>query len=136
MNPWSEMIRPGLFALLYALLFFLPAWAIYRWTVLKDHLVKIRKSLQIFLFVVSGNIFLATGGEEALTGLEALLGLVDPAGAVPTGILTTVATTILLLAVAFFLAEVLDVAIFETRLLGWKGKDAPRLFCSRWSPYH
>ncbi len=121
------MIRPGLFALIYALLFFLPAWAIYRWSVLKGHLVKIRKCMRLFLFVVSGNIFLATGGEEALTGLEALLGLVDPAGAVPTGILVNVATTILLLAAGFFLAELLDAAIFETRLGGWKGRDAPRL---------
>ena len=121
------MIRPGLFALLYSLLFFLPTWAIYRWGVLKGHLVRLRKSFQIFLFVVSGNIFLATGGEEALSSLEALLGLVDRVGAVPTGTLVTLATTILLLAAAFFLAEMLDVVIFETRLWGWKGRDAPRL---------
>lgn len=127
MNPWIDMLKPGLFALLYALLWFVPSWAIYRWMVVRGRAVHFRRSFSLFVWVVAGNLFLELGGEQALGSLETLLGLHGGIGPASSGILLTLATVVLILAAGFFLAEILDTIIFETRLRIWKGTEAPRL---------
>lgn len=65
MNIWSEMVRPGLLALLFTFLFLIPAWALYRWGVLKDKVKMFDRSIRLLIVLISGGIFLGNGGGES-----------------------------------------------------------------------
>ncbi|MFC1544148.1 cyclic nucleotide-binding domain-containing protein [Gemmatimonadota bacterium] len=129
MNLWIDMVRPGLLALAYALAFLLPSWALYRLLVLRGWLRRFHHSIRLLLVVVAGNIFLFTGGRDALLVLETLLRGPIPldADGAPESALVSIALVLLIIATGLFIAQLLDAIIFETRLREWEGGEPPRL---------
>jgi len=125
MNVWVTIIRPGLFSLLYGLLFFVPAWAVYRWGIISGRLVLFRRSLRLLIVLAAGLIVLGNGGREAVLGLEALL-LIPPLNDTPGGILDAVFQAVLIILAALFIARLLDTLIFETGLER-AGRQVPKL---------
>ncbi len=126
MNIWSEIIRPGLLALMYGFLFLVPAWALYRWGVLKEKVKRFDRSIRLLIVLITGSLLLGNRGKEALYGLERLLKAGELAG-LQEGAFFTFLITILILIGALFIAHLLDMVIFDFYMGKQLSRDVPKL---------
>jgi len=126
MNIWSEILWPGLLTLIYGFAFLIPAWALYRWGILKDKVGQFDRSIRLFIVLITGIILVGNRGREALDGFERLLRIHELTG-LPEGILLSFAYTILLLIGALLVVHVLDLGIFEFYLGKKRKRDIPKL---------
>ncbi len=126
MNIWSEILWSALLALIYGFAFLIPAWALYRWGVLKEKVGQFDRSIRLFIVLITGIILVGSRGREALDGFEHLLRIHELTG-LPEGIFLSFAHTILLLVGALLVAYVLDMGIFGFYLGKKRKRDVPKL---------
>jgi len=125
-NAWIGIISPGLLALGYGLLFFLPVWVIYRWGILSGRFSFFRRSIRLLIILCTGLVVLGSGGREAVRGLETLLNLA-PLNDTPGGIIDAVLQAVLIIVAALFIARLLDTLIFEAGLSRRTERQVPKL---------
>ncbi len=124
MNPWTEILRPGLVALFWAMVFFVPVWALYRWAHLTDRLRRFDRTVRLLILLLTGILFLDSGGVQSLVGLEILL---NNAFGLPVEMLQNLAQTLVVLLAALFTAALVDAVIFETYLRSATERHVPKL---------
>ncbi|MFO7768370.1 MAG: mechanosensitive ion channel family protein [bacterium] len=124
MNLWTEILRPGLLAAFWSLVFFIPTWALYRWARLAGRIRRFDRSIRLLILLMVGILFLDTGGVEALVGLEILL---NEAFGLPIELLQDLARTVVVLVAALFGAALVDAVVFETYLRSAKERHVPKL---------
>ncbi len=125
---WIDILRPGLLALLFGLLFFIPAWVVYRWGVIRGKFTLFRPAIRLLVILITGLVIMGSGGREAVLGLEAALHIVGPDQAgIEAGLILILINSGLIILAALTLARLLDTVIFETRI-GIRGdRQVPKL---------
>jgi small-conductance mechanosensitive channel/CRP-like cAMP-binding protein len=126
-NLWTELLRPGLFGLVWALAVLVPLVALYRWSVLRGRLGRFTPSVRLGAIVLVTALFLRQGGSPALAGLERLLGLDFMIATTGRGLLVTAADSVLSLMGAFLAARLADTLVFESWFRRRRRREIPRL---------
>lgn len=124
MNFWTQILRPGLVALFWSAILFIPAWALYRWAHLSGRLTRFDRAIRLLILLMTGILFLDSGGVEMLVGLEVFL---HQAFGLPVGMLQALARTVVVLLAALFTASLVDALVFETYLRSAKERHVPKL---------
>lgn len=126
MNVWAEIIRPGILALFYSALFFIPAWLLYKWAGKKDRLGILRQPVRLLIILVTGGILIGSGGGDSLSALERWIGIGDPT-IVDDDLFIRLAYTILILVGAWLLARLLDLVVFDFYMSRRGERAVPKL---------